>query len=468
MDNHRSLLGTEVSRCQEPGAVLRFVRKERHLTLAEAGQMAGYSAATMSRFETGARPLTDVGTLRHLAAVFSIPPQLFGLTAVNGEAESRTRPAPPRPRHAGFTDQQTREANGNTVSDNQQWEDGEDPVRRRDMLTGTVALAGAAALGGFQGDQAGKPVTLTDVLYGRSAAAPIPISSLRAAVTAARRDFQVARYGQVSAVLPSLLAAARATSDTAGTAERGDVASILADAYLVAADFAVKINDDPLSWLTSDRALQAALAGNDAVTLADARRSVATAMRRAGYSGRAGELIVQASQDITPSDFADPDSLAMYGTLLSVAAYTAATGGNRDAAKDYISEAQAVLGQLGSQRSIRLPGFNTAGVALYRVSIAQVLGDNGTAIEHAKNVRIAEIPTPERRGRYWVDVARAYHQWGKPVPCYRALLAAERAAPAEVRFRPPVHRMTRDLVRARQASSMPGLRQFAQRIGLPE
>jgi hypothetical protein len=32
------------------------------------------------------------------------------------------------------------------------------------------------------------------------------------------------------------------------------------------------------------------------------------------------------------------------------------------------------------------------------------------------------------RGRYWVDVARAYHQWGKPERCYRALLAAERTA----------------------------------------
>jgi hypothetical protein len=35
----------------------------------------------------------------------------------------------------------------------------------------------------------------------------------------------------------------------------------------------------------------------------------------------------------------------------------------------------------------------------------------------------------------WVDVARAYHQWGKPERCYAALLAAERAAPAEVRYR---------------------------------
>ena len=35
-----------------------------------------------------------------------------------------------------------------------------------------------------------------------------------------------------------------------------------------------------------------------------------------------------------------------------------------------------------------------------------------------------------------IDVARAWHQWSKPEACYRSLLAAERAAPAEVRYQP--------------------------------
>jgi hypothetical protein len=33
-----------------------------------------------------------------------------------------------------------------------------------------------------------------------------------------------------------------------------------------------------------------------------------------------------------------------------------------------------------------------------------------------RTLRSAAIPTPERQGRYWIDVARAYHQWGKPGP----------------------------------------------------
>jgi hypothetical protein len=39
-------------------------------------------------------------------------------------------------------------------------------------------------------------------------------------------------------------------------------------------------------------------------------------------------------------------------------------------------------------------------VTLHQVGIAQVLGDSGTAIEHAMTLRSAAIPTAERRGRY--------------------------------------------------------------------
>ena len=71
-----------------------------------------------------------------------------------------------------------------------------------------------------------------------------------------------------------------------------------------------------------------------------------------------------------------------------------------------------------------------------------------------------------QQGRYWAGVARAWHQRGKPEACYRSLLAAERAAPAEVRYRPPLHRMTEDLPRPGTRNSLLGLRDFARRASL--
>lgn len=460
-DDLRSLLASQdirdAVRQRRYGVVLRRARQARGLTQAQAGELAGYSGATISRFETGHRRLADIDTLRRLAGALGTAPEVFGLTPETGEFPGGAR--------AGAVPGEALVA---TVVTGLPL-DGDD-VRRRDMITGTAALAGAAALGRMPA-AAGTPrrpaAGLEDVLYGHVEAAPADPSRLRAAITAARGDFRDARYDRVPAALPKIIAAAQATQQNAGSGDRAEASGLLADAYLLAADFAVKVNDDPLSWTTSDRALQAAQASGDPLAVADARRAVATAMRRAHHPARAVDLLIRACRDIEPGGAAGPDQLATYGNLLTVAAYTAATAGSRRAAGEYMAEAASAAARLGSAASARQPAFGRAGLTLYQVSIAQVLGDSGTAIDHARTIRAADIPTPERQGRYWVDVARAWHQWGKPEACYRSLLAAERAAPAEVRYRPPVHRMTEDLLKADTRSALPGLRDFARRVGVP-
>jgi hypothetical protein len=120
--------------------------------------------------------------------------------------------------------------------------------------------------------------------------------------------------------------------------------------------------------MTSDRALQAAQDSGDQLVIADARRAVATAMRRARHPARADDLLLRACRDIEPGRNADPEQLATYGTLLTVAAYTAATAGNRDAASQYMSEAASAAARLGTARSSRQPAFGPAGLTLYQVS----------------------------------------------------------------------------------------------------
>ena len=345
---------------------------------------------------------------------------------------------------------------------------GDDPVRRRELLTGAAGLAGTAALSLPVGSRAqvgtGSPAGLEDSLFGNGTGEPVPLATLRTAVGTARADFQTARYDHLAMSLPGLIRTAVATSQ-ATDREQAATSSVLAEAYVTAANFMVKLNDDALALSLADRALQAARAGDDPLTTADARRAVATVLRRTGRRAKARELLLSAIGDIEPGGHASPEQLSMYGTLLETAAYTAAVDGNRAAASDLTGEAQAAALRLGRDANYRYTAFGPANVTLYQVSIAQVLGDSGTAIEHARTLRPAAIPTAERRGRYWIDVARAFHQWNKPQPCYRALLAAERDAPAEVRYRPPVHRMTEDLLRADR--TLPGLGEFAHRIGLP-
>src|ERR1700678_1522310 len=114
--------------------------------------------------------------------------------------------------------------------------------------------------------------------------------------------------------LPKLIAAAQATRENAEPEERAEASGLLADAYILAADFAVKVNDDPLSWTTSDRALQAAQASGDPLAVADARRAVATAMRRAHHHGRAVDMLLRACRDIEPDGSASPTSSSRTAT----------------------------------------------------------------------------------------------------------------------------------------------------------
>jgi transcriptional regulator with XRE-family HTH domain len=445
---------------QKPGAIVRAARLAAGLTLADLGRRCGYSASQISRYERGIQPLTDIILLRRFAEALAIAPQAFGLT-LTGEGAGR---------HAGNPKAPCAHTCGPNVGPECPWE-GDDPVRRRELLAGAAGLAGAAALGASRRDQPRPPADpaqgLENLLYGSTAAAPASLSVLDTAVGRARHDFQAARYDRLTVSLPGLIATASATRDHAGGQQRATASALLADAYITATNLMVKLNDDPLAWTTADRALLAAQAGDDPLTLADARRAVATVLRRTGRPARARDVLASAIEVIEPDRHPSPAQLATYGTLLQVAAYTAAVDGNRHSADELIGEAAAIAARIGTSTSPRFPTFGSAGVTLYQVSIAQVLGDNGTAIEHARKLRPVAIPTAERQGRYWIDVARAYHQWGKSESCYRALLAAERAAPAEVRYRPPVHRMAEDLLHADRRQSLPGLRSFAHRIGVP-
>ena len=348
---------------QTAGAIVRAARLTAGMTLADLGRCCGYSASQISRYERGVQPLTDITLLRRFAEVLAIPPQIFGLTPAEGESAGRRTGVG---RRVGT-------AVGPSVGREFQREEGDDPVRRRELLARAAGLAGAAALGLPGTGRAQAPADpaggLEDLLYGRTTGEPAPVSALRAATVRARADFQTARYERLAAGLPRLIAAATASSEIADPGERAAVSAVLADAYIVAANFMVKLNDDPLAWTTADRALQAAQAGDDPLTIADARRAVATVLRRTGRAVRARELLIGAACDIEPGGNATPDQLSMYGTLLQVAAYTAAVDGNASVTSELVGEAKASDARLGHDANHRFTAFGPTNVTLYQVSI---------------------------------------------------------------------------------------------------
>jgi hypothetical protein len=102
---------------------------------------------------------------------------------------------------------------------------------------------------------------------------------------------------------------------------------------------------------------------------------------------------------------------------------------------------------------------------LHRVNIAVTLGDAGTAIDVASRVDLSKITVTERKATLFLDVSRAFLQWGRHEKAYTALRAAEATAHEEVAGRPSVHRLLRDLRTTAPTSIRRDVDQFAVQIG---
>lgn len=69
---------------------------------------------------------------------------------------------------------------------------------------------------------------------------------------------------------------------------------------------------------------------------------------------------------------------------------------DRDGAWTLLREAEEVVRQAGVTRADQ---FNLLDLAVYKISVARMLGDFGTAVEFARLVDPSRIKLPERRAR---------------------------------------------------------------------
>ncbi|MFF2812475.1 hypothetical protein ACFVT2_35940 [Streptomyces sp. NPDC058000] len=190
---------------------------------------------------------------------------------------------------------------------------------------------------------------------------------------------------------------------------------------------------------------------------------VSSAWRRQGHLARATDIAVRAAQDVrTGGGSPEPTRLAASSSLLATAAYTAAKMGDRQTAHALIGEA-AETAKAGRANADSPTDAGLQQVLLHQLSVHYLLGDAGQAIDLARTIDPTALPTAERQGRFFIDVARCFDQWGKPEQCYRALLAAERAAPQEIR-RGAVKDLAGGLLH--HDRSLAGVRAFAGRAGV--
>ncbi|WP_018685398.1 helix-turn-helix domain-containing protein [Actinokineospora enzanensis] len=448
---HREVVAALLHTHPDPGTVVRVARTALGWSQAELGRRCGFSGSQVSRWETNRLPLRDMPLLRTLAEVLGLPPAVFGLGDTTAPA---CAPGAAAGHRVGrVTLPRTEE---------------DDPVRRRAFfqlaaLTGsTLALPTTANAVTSEVDPAEVLARhLGDVLLGPAATGvPAPVGLLTEALTVARQEFTTCRYLPLATRLPALITTAEAT---AADHDDPSVRRVLAQSYNLATRALIKLEASGLEWLSADRALLAARAAEHPLTLAEAQRMVASVARRAGHHDHAQRLTLAAADHLDISGARPaPEHLAMYATLHLSAAYAAARAGDRERASDLLGEATTTTDRLVDDperhRAV------AANVVSHQVSAAYVLGDAGAALAHANRLPLAAIPTTERRARLLVDTAQAWARWDKPGQAYRTLLAAEHAAPGEVRTRNAVRLLVTDLMNSPKQATMPGLPALAHRV----
>ena len=435
------------------GAAMRAARAANRWTQRALGTRCGYSASAVSRIEAGTlRPTVE--SLDQIVSVLALDLSGLGLHSL-----ARVLTA-----HRA-----TRVPSGAMVANSAT--DEEDAMRRRKLLAGmaaasaTLALPRPAEAAGQESSPHDTAADLERLLFAPAtpAAAVLPLEVLHRELAAARAHYTAARYHELGAGLPELIAAAEAHRATATGRSREVAHAIAARGYVLATELAAKSHSE-LAWATADRSLQAARQSGDPVVTGEAVRVLAITMRRAGRPAAAVDLLRRTAGDLDAQ--ADPAARAVAATLLMTAAYTAACNHDPSSAHDLMTGAAEAVHRLPadvpSQRLFTVEA-TPAQVDLYQVGVHTVLGTPDLAVRYAVRIDPVALPTAERQARLGTDTARMWRALNDGPRTLSALQFVERVAPEEAR-RPALRALAAELAYAPLPPA--GAREFARRIGV--
>ncbi|MBL1081759.1 helix-turn-helix transcriptional regulator [Streptomyces actinomycinicus] len=417
----------ELAAQRRPGALIRLGRRHHSWTLAALGDRLGCSPATVSRMERRIR-IVDLALVHRAALEVGMPRHIL--------VTSLAPPAPSAPMATRVTA---------SPCDAE-----EDPMRRRTLLTATVAAGPVALLAGLDEALAYTPV-------------PAGAGPLDGRLAAARTLYDRGAHGRLLAELPGLIADAHSAARAHHTLGQARLSTV----YSLASSVLIKLGSYDRARLTADRARTWAEVSGSPLVAAAATRELAIVLRHQDRNDAAQRLMSAATTDLEATGLRTDAVTAAYAQLLCTLAYTAARGGRRAEALAMTEEARRAARQLPHAAPPgRLFAVTPATVDLYAVGVHWALGDAGAALEAGKNLRPEQFPTAERRARMSTDMARAWWAWQRPEQTAQALLVAYRSSPGEVRDRPAIRGIVDELAeRHPRVSGVRELRAAVTRAG---
>lgn len=277
---------------------------------------------------------------------------------------------------------------------------------------------------------------------------PHPVATLRARVMNAWRTWHNSptRRTDVGALMPSLLTDCQDAAAGLEGADRRAAHGVLADAYNLTQHVLVNAAELDLLWLTVDRSMAAAQIADEPLALAGAAWTVGMMLRGAGRNDEALGLIHEAADLLEPQlPDAPNDWRGMWGALQLHGAGTAARAGAEGDAWAHWDRAGVAVRRLPDGYAHPWTMFGASNVDLTGVSLTVDLWKSREALRRAEAIDPDSIPSRERRGRLYVEMARGYHAAGERIAATMLLLRACDEGIDAVRFSPAARAIVEDL-----------------------
>jgi hypothetical protein len=302
-----------------------------------------------------------------------------------------------------------------------------------------------------------------------TASAPEPVDTLRTRLELAWRTWHQStqRRSDVGDLLPALLTDCRNTAEAADPNDRRAAHAALADAYHLAQHMLVNAAEPELQWLVVERAMNAARIADEPLALAGSAWTVGNMLRIAGRAEEALALVRDAANllDRYLPD-ADDDWLGMWGALQLHAAVTAARAGRDGDAWAYWDRAAEAARALPAGYAHPWTAFGDANVRLHSLSLNVDLWKSRDALRRAEAIEPESIPSRERRGRFFVELARGHHANRGAVAATHMLLRACDEGTDAVRYSPAARTIVDALMANPPRAIREDVRRLAARIGL--
>jgi transcriptional regulator with XRE-family HTH domain len=398
------------------GELIAYHRRRRGLSQARFAELLDRSVSWVSQVERGVKPVDRLPVLREVARVLEVPPGELLPESMFPQAAEQEHPAARAIRLA---------------------------------LTGHPTIAAELDAG---------PDT------------PAPAIELEDLEARARRAWELAHASSflelgelVTDLVPDLESAARQLD---GEAQRTAL-RLLADTYQAIAAVLTKLGETAAAWAATERSVAAAERAGLPLLAAAGDLRLAQAFLSAGQLDQAERVVSVMAAGLQPKVRRDssPELLSVWGTLNLIWAIIATRQGRERAALEFMSKAETAAKWLGEDRDDFGTQFGPTNASIQAVMVSVELGDAGAALRRAKTVDASKL-LAERRARFLIDVARAYHQRRQSEDVLRTITEAEKLTPEQVRTHRYVREMVRDLLRDERRPVTSELRALAKRVGV--